>query len=245
MKRIEIDDFTGPLDLLLTLVQQEELSLIRIQIVDILDQLIQGLENDQDLNESGDAIIIISTLLELKSKILLPGEVDIAEEIESLKEDLLTKILVHRRLSQVLDALEFRMDRRSAMIERPPLFLEKETVLVPMEMQNPFALFSSISFLLEAVRQDTYRVDYVILPVDFYFEWIQKDFKNIPFHMHELAKFRKDSLDFSGVLIALLELVRQDVLEFEIKGKEIHFKWLPEVPKDDAEVELETVNSEG
>jgi chromatin segregation and condensation protein Rec8/ScpA/Scc1 (kleisin family) len=225
MHKIEIDDFSGPLDLLLTLVQQEEISLVQIKIIEILDQLIAGLNSDIDLNESGDAIIVISTLLELKTKLLLPDEVDISEEIESLKEDLLTKILVHRRLSQVLDALEYRMDRRVQMHERPMQLVEKEMVMLPMELQNPFTLFSSLSLLLESARQDSFRVDYVILPVEHYYKWLDSDYKGKDFELREIAKYRKDPLDFSGVLIAVLELIRQYVLVFEKDGLNINLSW--------------------
>jgi segregation and condensation protein A len=223
--KIEIDDFSGPLDVLLTLVQQEELSLVKIKIIEILNQLVDSLEINYDLNESGDAIIVISTLLELKTKLLLPDEVDIAEEIESLKEDLLTKILVHRRLSQVLDALEFRMDRRTRMVERPVQLVKKEMVMVPMGVQNPFALVSSLNLLLETARQDTFRVDYVILPVEHYYKWIEEEWKDKTFNFIEMAKFRKDTLDFSGVLIAVLELIRQSVLYFEYVNKELTISW--------------------
>ena len=54
MQRVELEDFQGPLDLLLTLVQQEELSLTRIRLIEILNQVLKGLELEQDLNESGD-----------------------------------------------------------------------------------------------------------------------------------------------------------------------------------------------
>jgi segregation and condensation protein A len=243
MHKIEIDDFSGPLDLLLTLVQQDELSLVQIKIFEILNQLVASLENDMDLNESGDAIIVISTLLELKTKLLLPDEVDISEEIESLKEDLLTKILVHRRLSQVLDALEYRKDRRESMIERPQQLVEKEMVLVPMELQNPFALYSSLNLLLESVRQDSFRVDYVIKPIEHYYKWLNAELKGKDFELNELAKLRKDPLDFSGVLIAVLELIRQCVLHFEKEGSRINITW--EETETPFAFEVETMDPQG
>jgi segregation and condensation protein A len=225
LQRIEIEDFVGPLDLLLTLVQQEELSLTRIRLLEILDQTLAGLNSSLDLNESGDLLMVISTLMELKSKLLLPGEVDIEEEIEALKEDLLAKVLVHRRLSQVLDALDFRRHRRAEMHGRPHQLGEKETVLKPLEQQNPFLLFSSLSGLLEMARQDTLRVNYDIRPIDEYYEWLDKDWKGKPFTLIQLLGERKDLLDATGVIIAVLELVRLGSLVMTALENDVGFVW--------------------
>lgn len=225
MQRVEVEDFQGPIDLLLTLVQQEELSLTRIRLLEILNQVLEGLEKEDDLNESGDLLIIISTLMELKSKLLLPGEVNIGEEIQALKEDLLTKILVHRRLSQVLDALEYRMMRRSMMVERPDQTAEKELVLNRLEEQNPFVLFSSLSGILEMARQDTLRVEYNIHPIDYYFDWLETAWVHRDFELREVLKARKDLLDASGVLIAVLEMVRRGRLRMELTDKRVDFYW--------------------
>lgn len=239
MQRVEIEDFQGPLDLLLTLVQQEELSLTRIRLIEILNQVIDGLEVEMDLNESGDLLIIISTLMELKSKLLLPGEVNIGEEIQALKEDLLAKILVHRRLSQVLDALEYRMDRRSMMIERPDFNQEKELILNRLEEQNPFVLFSSLAGLLEQARQDTLRVEYDIKPIDFYFEWLETAWSHRDFELREVLKSRKDLLDATGVLIAVLEMVRRGRLQMTFSETGVDFSWQDPTEKDLEMQELE------
>jgi len=225
VQRVEIEDFQGPLDLLLTLVQQEELSLTRIRLIEVLNQVISGLKQQSDLNESGDLLIIIATLMELKSKLLLPGEVNISEEIQALKEDLLTKILVHRRLSQVLDALEYRHERRSLMIERPDVNTEKELVLNRLEEQNPFVLFSSLAGILEMARQDTLRVEYEMQPIDHYFDWLEKVWADRDFELRETLKARSDLLDATGVLIAVLEMVRKGRLHMTIHDRTIQFSW--------------------
>ena len=225
MQRIEIEDFSGPLELLLTLVQQEELSLSRIRLLEILDQALAGLQSHDDLNESGDLLIIIATLMELKSKLLLPGEVDIGEEIQALKDDLLAKVLVQRRLSQVLDSLENRWFRRAEMFGRPNLLLDKETVFKPMEPQNPFVLFSSLSGLLELARQDKLRVQYDIRPIDEYFEWLESEWKDLPFTLRALMRHRKDLLDATGVIIAVLELVRLGRLIMSALPSDVNFEW--------------------
>lgn len=225
MNKIEIEDFEGPIELLLTLVQQQEISLTRINLIDVLDQIINGLEADNDLNESGDIIMIISTLLELKSKLLLPGEVNISEEIQALKEDLLAKILVQRRLTQVLDALENRLQRRDKRHGRPTQLDHVEEIILPIERQNPFVLFTSLSSMMEKVRQDSYRVEYNILPIEHYFDWLTRLVSGNNFSLLDMASRRKDRLDVSGVLIAVLEMVRQGKLGIKEQEHDVIFYW--------------------
>ena len=243
MKRVELDDFSGPLDLLLTLVQQEEVSLTRIHLIDVLNQVLESLGKDLDLNESGDLLMIISTLMELKSKLLLPGEVDIGEEIQALKEDLLAKVLVHRRLSQVLDALEYRWERRQEMMGRPSLLMDKETVMKPLEQQNPFLLFTSLSGLMEQARQDKLRVSYQMQTIDHYFKWLEADWADREsFTLKELIGHREDLLDGTGVIIAVLEFVRLGKLAMEPIFHDVKFCWGdPEAKR----LELEEMYPEG
>lgn len=243
MQRVELEDFSGPLDLLLTLVQQEELSLTRIRLLEIVDQVLGDLEGERDLNDSGDLLIIISTLMELKSKLLLPGEVDIEEEIEALKEDLLAKVLVHRRLSQVLDALDYRFERRSTMFGRPAQLLDKETVTQPMQNQNPFVLFTSLADLLEQARQDSLRVEYDMAPIDHYFDWLEEQWSSSTFDLVDAMTARRDFLDATGVIIAVLELVRRGRLVLLVEPGRVRAEWR-EIPPDGPEEENDEVSQE-
>ncbi len=230
--RIELDIFQGPLDLLLTLVQAEEISLTRVRLIEILDQVIHAVNRTGDLNESGDVLMIVSTLMELKSKLLLPGEIDLQAEIENLKEDLLEKLMVHRQLSQVLDELEDRQKMRDRMFARPSLGEARDEVLIPLSEQDPVHLFHLLKDILDTARTDTYRVDYVLLPIEYYLDWVRDNYTDQgQISLFALAKARqKNILDVVGLFIALLEMVRlgELVMEGEKLGKDILFAWVPE-----------------
>ncbi|MBF0243967.1 MAG: segregation/condensation protein A [Planctomycetes bacterium] len=225
--QIQIEVFKGPLELLLTLVQSEELSLTRIRLLEVLDQVLDQLRNQSDLNRSGDILVIISTLIELKSRLILPGEVDIGEEIEKLKEDLLEKILVHRRLTEVLDALECREARRLAMHTRPGL-KRREEVLVPLEDQDPFLLLTCIRSYLEHARTDPFRVDYELRPIEFYMEWILRTTGRDSFAIADIARSSESLLDLVATLVVLLEWVRLGLLQMEVldrTNRQVRFSW--------------------
>lgn len=224
---IELECFRGPLEVLLSLVQSEELSLTRIRLVEILDQVMDDLEFLNDLNESGDVLIVLSTLLELKSKLMLPGEVNLQQEIEALKEDLLEKLLIHRRLAEVLDSLEFRARRREGMHTRPGSVNDKEEVLIPLENQNPEILKILAEALKETARTDSFRVDYELPPIDHYFQWVRREYAGRSMGLFEMVRRHRDLLDVMGLLIALLEMVRQRELWMEASelGNDILFSW--------------------
>ena len=239
LAHVELEVYSGPLEILLNLVQSEEIPLTRVRLAQILDQVLGSLKADSDLHDSGDLIIVLSTLMELKSKLLLPGDVDLEDEIAHLKEDLLEKLIVHRRLAQVLDALEYRLQRKGAMFARPGLMREMEEVLLPLEGQDPSLLLALVEGVRDWARTDTFRMDYVLLPIEHYFTFIEDLAGSRDFTLFELARERRDALDLAGLLVALLEMVRLGRLEVATGrlGEDVHFRWR-------APGESEALNSE-
>ena len=83
--KVDLDNFAGPMDLLLYLIRKEEVEIYEIPISSILEQYMQYLEMIQavDLDEAGEFLVMASTLMVIKSKMLLPvEEVDLAEELD-------------------------------------------------------------------------------------------------------------------------------------------------------------------
>ena len=65
-----LDSFEGPLDLLLTLIQKNKVDILDIPIAEITDQFIEIIESDENagLDETGEFLVMASTLIYLKSK---------------------------------------------------------------------------------------------------------------------------------------------------------------------------------
>ena len=122
--------------------------------------------------------------------------------------------------------LEYRWDRRQEMMGRPSLLMDKETVMKPLEQQNPFLLFTSLSGLLEQARQDKLRVSYHMQTIDHYFKWLEADWVDREsFTLKELIHHREDLLDGTGVIIAVLEFVRLGKLAMEPISHDVEFRW--------------------
>lgn len=111
---LDLDVFAGPFDLLLTLVLREEVDLLEVDLADVVITYIDFLEakGELDLELATEFLVLIAALLELKSRLMLPGEEQELLDLEpgEAAEELLARLLeAHRyrgaaeHLSRVLD----------------------------------------------------------------------------------------------------------------------------------------------
>ena len=106
--RLEI--FEGPLDLLLHLVKTNEIDISDIPIATITDQYLEYLDlmRALDINVAGEFLVMASTLMHLKSKMLLPREEQDLEEIEDLREEILRPLREYLQLKEAAKHLASR-----------------------------------------------------------------------------------------------------------------------------------------
>lgn len=99
---IDLDIFTGPFDLLLALILREEVDLLELQLTEVIIAYIDHLESkgELDLEAATEFLVLITSLLELKSRMMLPQE-EIGELLEmepvEAAEELLKRMLDHQR----------------------------------------------------------------------------------------------------------------------------------------------------
>jgi segregation and condensation protein A len=99
---LDLDVFAGPFDLLLSLVLREELDLLEVDLAEVVVAYLDHLEaqRDLDLEAATEFLVLIAALLELKSRLMLPGEE--VEELDELgpaeaAEELLERMLQYAR----------------------------------------------------------------------------------------------------------------------------------------------------
>ena len=82
--RVELDAFSGPLDLLLYLVRRQEVDVLNLPIAEIAGRFLEFLEVLQvlDLDLIGDFVVMASSLVEIKSRMALPGPDEPPELVE-------------------------------------------------------------------------------------------------------------------------------------------------------------------
>ena len=105
--RVDLTSFRGPLDLLLYLVRKHEVAVVDLPIAKIAEQFLAYLEVlvQLDINSVGDFLEMASTLVEIKSRMVLPRGGEEPEEAEDPREDLVQRLLEYRRIKEAAQAL--------------------------------------------------------------------------------------------------------------------------------------------
>lgn len=117
--RLHLESFDGPMELLLHLIRVQEIDIFDIPIVTITDQYLRFLEmmRDDDLDVTGEFLVMAATLVQIKSRMLLPLDVDSDADEEEEEDDprleLVTKLLEYRRFREIARALEELEDDRA------------------------------------------------------------------------------------------------------------------------------------
>jgi segregation and condensation protein A len=108
--RVELDIFRGPLDLLLFLVRKHELDIRDLPVSLVAEQYATYLEILQELNvdEVGEFLEIASTLIEIKSEMVLPHGEQPAAEWEEKREELVERLLEYKRYKDAASMLDER-----------------------------------------------------------------------------------------------------------------------------------------
>jgi len=122
--RLHLDQFEGPLDVLLYLIKAQEIDIFDIPIVKITDQYLGFLEmmREENLEMTGEFLILAATLIQIKSRMLLPPEAAPDEEQEMEEEDprleLVEKLLEYRRYREVSERLALLEEERANWFAR-------------------------------------------------------------------------------------------------------------------------------
>jgi segregation and condensation protein A len=105
---VELDDFRGPLDLLLYLVRKHELDVVDLPLARIIDQYLEFISVLEliDVDAVGDFLDMASTLIEIKSRMVLPGEEEVQEELDDPRRDLVRRLLEFKQYRDAASMLE-------------------------------------------------------------------------------------------------------------------------------------------
>jgi len=112
--RIELDKFSGPFEVLLYLIRSQEIDIFDIPIVKVTEQYLRFLDmlQEKNLEVAGDFLVMAATLIQIKSRMILPLEIE--EEEEEIEEedprlDLVEKLLEYRKFRDLTEALQQRV----------------------------------------------------------------------------------------------------------------------------------------
>jgi len=106
--RVQLDYFRGPLDLLLYLVRKHELDVRDLPIALVTEQFLTYLDvlEKLDVNEVGDFLDVASTLIEIKSQLVLPRGGEEADTWDDPREDLVERLLEYKKYKDAASMLD-------------------------------------------------------------------------------------------------------------------------------------------
>jgi segregation and condensation protein A len=219
--RVELPVFSGPMDLLLHLVRQQEVDIHELEIARILQDYLKhlGVLQQLDLHDIGDFVVMASTLMEIKSRELLPNEaVELEEELDP-RDDLIRRLLEYKRYRDLARELDTRADRRA---RQAPLVLAQPAHLVDAADDDlldlgeigVWELTSAFAKLLDEIgQQGTMQVEREKRDVGFYTRRLLATFREQrEVRFSDVFDRTEGRYGLIGTLIALLEMMKQGYL---------------------------------
>jgi segregation and condensation protein A len=219
---LDLDVFTGPFDLLLTLVLREEVDLLELQLADVVLAYLDHLQErgELDLETATEFIVLIAALLELKSKLMLAGEEEELLDIEPAQaaEELLARMVDARRYRSAAAHLgELLSAEQGVRFRAAPLPANlRRTIIQPAAgSQDPQVLGEAIGRLL--LMPPTISLRHINVPrvsVAERLEHLRTLLRRGAFSFDE-AVGDADRVTVAVTLFALLELYKRGEADWE------------------------------
>jgi segregation and condensation protein A len=216
---LDLDVFAGPFDLLLTLILREEVDLLEVDLAEVVIAYIDHLERSGqlDLDAATEFLVLIAALLELKSRLLLPGEEQELIELDPYEaaEELLARLLDAHRFRGAATYLQDRLaDQQGYRFRSAPLpgFLRRASLQDAQAVYPAARLGSAIGELLRP--PEPVDVRHMALPrvsVAERLSHLRALLRRGSFTFSE-AVARADRVTVAVTLFALLELYKQGEL---------------------------------
>lgn len=249
MYRVELDLFTGPLDLLLYLVRKQEVDVRDLRIAEMTRQFQEFLEILEvlDLDLVGDFVVMASTLIEIKSRLVLAQPEDDPPPVDQpvtsdARNELIEKLLEYKRIKEAATALE---ERAAEWQERYPRLSNDR----PTSSKDPAAdrikevelwdLVSALGRVLQTkVNEEQTSVRYDETPLEVHVQQIGDRVRNER-EVRFTSLFDGETLRsrIVGLFLAILELVRHHGFRAEqsVLGGEIIIRPPVQMPEREAE----------
>jgi segregation and condensation protein A len=216
---LDLDVFAGPFDLLLTLVLREEVDLLEVDLAEVVIAYIDHLEQrgELELEAATEFLVLIAALLELKSRLMLPGEE--AEEIDldpgEAAEELLARLLDAHRYHAAALHLHERLESESGHRFRSaplPAALRRASLQDATAVYDSSLLAAALAQLLRAPEPvDIRHITVPKVTVAERLAVLRKMLRRGSFKFDE-AVVTADRITVAVTLFALLELYKQGEL---------------------------------
>jgi segregation and condensation protein A len=216
--KVQFEVFEGPLDLLLYLIKKEEVDIYEVNLTRLATQFIEYIDVMRllDLDIAGEFLVMASTLMYIKSRELLPKDLQVENAEEDEGEDprweLIRQLVAYKKFKDAAVHLQAREIEQENTFPRLPV--RGETLVPPPEVKAEASIFDLINAVNEILKRVNQRGDFREIFED---KWSVSE--KIEFLLKLIAE--KPSVKFSELFdtatsrsevvctfLALLELIR-------------------------------------
>ncbi len=216
MYKIKLEQFEGPLDLLLFFIKRDELNIYDIPISKITKEYLEyvNLIKILDLETAGDFILMASTLMHIKVRMLLPREFDEKGEEIDPRTDLVKALLEYKRYKEMSEELAF-FESNQRKINYRGNFSADVKIDIPdydilLKNVTVFDLAKAFKKAIEGIKPEIFHeVRKINISIDEQINFILRKLKESgELHFLKLIEGMKEKIRIVITFVALLELTK-------------------------------------
>lgn len=222
---IKLNTFEGPLDLLLHLIEKNKFNIFDIPIVEITEQYLEHLSDmkDNNLNVMSDFLVMAANLISIKSKLLLPVELDDDLEEEDPRAELVKRLLEYKMYKYASYELkDMEIGARRSIYKGPTIpndIKEFKEIIDPKDIIGDITLAKLNDIFQQIIKRQVDKID----PIRSKFGTIQKEEIRIEDRMEDirngirglrgirfktLLSHKQGKLNIIVTFLAILELMK-------------------------------------
>ncbi len=224
--KIKLEMFEGPLDLLLYLVKKDHLNIYDIPIAKVTEQYLQYMDLMRMLNLSiaGEFLVMAATLMQIKSKMLLPIEKTEESEVEQEdpRAELVKRLLEYEKFKEIAQTLREKETDQRDVFKRPKS-AQQDIPEEPQEVYFEASLFDLITAFSKALEGIPKEVFYEVIKDEFTVESKVHDILHMlllsqSLKLSELFSKAKHKIEVVVTFLAILELIKMKEIVARQKG---------------------------
>jgi len=215
--KIKLDIFEGPLDLLLYLIKKNDIDIENIPIVEVTQQYMEYIEMMKllDLDLVGDFLVMAATLMQIKSKMLLPPDPsELESEEEDPRDELARRLLEYKKFKEIADVLQEKEISRKDFFAR--VIDDESKKQIEEDSREVFFeanLFDLVTAFSDALKKLPEEIIYEIIKEEFTVEQKIHDIlhlliKRPQIMLKDIFQQSQSKNEIIVSFLAILELIR-------------------------------------
>ena len=230
--RVKLEAFEGPLDLLLHLIDKNKINIYDIPIVEITDQYLDYIKQmeEKNLEIMSEFLVMAATLINIKSRMLLPAVETEDEQDADPRQELVDKLLEYKMFKYVSEKLRDKQEDASRILFKPPTIpkeiadykeeIDVNELIGDLTLSKLHEIFSSIvkkqSDKIDPIRSKFGKIEQEEINLSDIFIQIQEyGIKNKIFYFRNLLEQQSTKMEIIVTFLGIMELIRLGRIRIE------------------------------